>query len=196
MNKNIILSTIAVLGLGLGTQAFGESLSTRDGTTYDNITKKRVDVDGIYLEYSPASGGMGVAKVKFARLTKEQQKQFGYDSANAAEYEEQYAAGMAQWRAEQAQRDKAVRQARDLAYEREVASAQEQAIKNEQMLAVAADQNEPHLSPNNGSYYVGGFGVSLIPNVMPQIHHVPPPVFQHIPIAQPFIGTAASGHSK
>jgi hypothetical protein len=190
MNNKIFLFSIAVIGLGLGAQAFAESLSTKDGTTYDNITKKRIDADGLYIEYQPQSGGMGVAKVKFARLSRDQQKHFGYDAERASNYEEQYAAGMAVWRAEQDSRDKAVHQARDAAYANEIASAQVQARKNEQMLA--ADQQQSYSLQPTGNGYVTGFGVSLVANVLPHIAHPQPATFQHIPITQPFIGTAAS----
>ncbi len=81
---------------GLCAVARGENLQTIDGATYQNFTRQRVDPDGLVIEYFPEGGGLGVAKVKFARLSPDQQRQFGYDPAKAGEYEAQSA--KAAWR--------------------------------------------------------------------------------------------------
>src|SRR5579862_263584 len=86
--KTMILALIA---LGLCARAQSISLSTTDGATYNHITAQRVDPDGLYIEYTLPGGGIGMSKVKFSRLSSEQQKQFGYEPAKAHEYESQVA---------------------------------------------------------------------------------------------------------
>ena len=82
--KTVIL---ALIGLGLCAQARSSNLSTTDGVTYNHITAQRVEPDGLYIEYTLPNGGIGMSKVKFSRLSADQQKQFGYDAAKAKDYE-------------------------------------------------------------------------------------------------------------
>jgi hypothetical protein len=82
--KTIVLALIAA---GLCAQAQCRTLSTVDGTVYNNITRQRIDPDGVYIEYTLPGGGIGMSKVKYARLSRALQKQFGYDAADAREYE-------------------------------------------------------------------------------------------------------------
>jgi hypothetical protein len=60
---------------------------TTDGITYNKVKLSRIDPDGLLVEYQPAAGGTGLAKLKFAKLPELLQKQFGYDSGKAADYE-------------------------------------------------------------------------------------------------------------
>jgi hypothetical protein len=48
-----------------------------------------VEPDGLLVEFQPADGGTGLAKLKFAKLPAALQKQFGYDPGKAAGYEQQ-----------------------------------------------------------------------------------------------------------
>ncbi|MDB6021290.1 MAG: hypothetical protein JWQ04_1147 [Pedosphaera sp.] len=119
--KNII---IAVLGLGLCLQARAENLSTTDGITYNDIKSQRTDPDGLYIEYTLPGGGLGMAKVKFSRLSQDQQKQYGYDAAKAKDYEARVAKANEDFRQESirwdqtAQAQRAARQAQDLEMEK------------------------------------------------------------------------------
>jgi hypothetical protein len=144
---------IAMLGLGLGAGLRAENLSTTDGTTYSNITVQRTDPDGLCIAYTPAGGGMGVAKVKFSQLSADQQKQFGYDPARAQEFEAQCAQATAAYKAQAVQWDAAAqaarsqRQAQDLEWE-------QQRAQNEFNLAMA--QLQTMQAANNASGYYGG----------------------------------------
>jgi hypothetical protein len=86
--KTILLALIAS---SLCAQAQYLNLTTRDGATYTDITAQRVDPDGLYIEYTLPGGGFGVSKIKFARLSRAEQKKFGFDPAKAYDYEEQVA---------------------------------------------------------------------------------------------------------
>ncbi len=62
---------------------------TTDGVSYNAPKLKRVEPDGLLVEFQPADGGTGLAKLKFARLPAALRKQFGYDPGKAAGYEQQ-----------------------------------------------------------------------------------------------------------
>jgi len=68
---------------------------TTDGVTYDRVKLSRVDPDGLLVEFQPATGGTGIAKLKFARLPASLQKQFGFDPGKAAGYEQEEKQAMA-----------------------------------------------------------------------------------------------------
>jgi hypothetical protein len=163
-NKSLIL---ALIGLGICAQANSASLSTTDGTTYNNITAERADPDGLYIEYTPAGGGLGVSKIKFSRLSPEQQKQFGYDPDKARDFEAKLARSMEDWRQEGirseqiAQAQRAARQARE---------SQEEQFLHDRMMTIAESQQAQAAMPNatddgeNGwSPYGGGYGVFAMP---------------------------------
>ena len=76
-------------------------ITTRDGTTYRGVTVQKVDPDGLVIEYMPAGGGIGVAKLKYENLPDDLQNQYRYNPDKAAAYEAQQARGMAEWRAHQ-----------------------------------------------------------------------------------------------
>ncbi len=78
-----------ILTVCAGTAFAAESsLTTTDGRTYDHISSLRADPDGLYIEYTTPRGGLGSAKVKFTRLSADQQKQYGYNADAAQKYEE------------------------------------------------------------------------------------------------------------
>ena len=71
------------------TNALPSKITTTDGVTYEAPRLTRVEPDGLLVEFSPASGGTGLAKLKFAKLPASLQKQFGYDPGKATNYEHQ-----------------------------------------------------------------------------------------------------------
>jgi hypothetical protein len=83
-----IIITLGALALCLPAQAQSVSLSTTDGDTYTGITFERVEPDGLYIEYSLPGGGFGMSKVKFSRLSRPLQRQFGFDKSKARDYED------------------------------------------------------------------------------------------------------------
>lgn len=161
---------MAVIGLGLCIQAHGETLSTTDGATYDNITMKRAEPDGLYIEYTPASGGLGMSKIKFSRLSADQQKQYGYDAKKAAEFEANIAKATEAWRQECArseQASKAERQAQ------EARDQQQEQVATDRILALAqlkqAEAELARASGGSGSDGMtavgGGYGLWAIPEI-------------------------------
>jgi len=84
--KNIIM-TLSALALCLQAQGHDTTLTTKDGTTYNGITRERVEPDGLYIEYALPGGGIGMSKVKYGRLSSALQKHFGFDSGEAQAYE-------------------------------------------------------------------------------------------------------------
>ncbi len=93
-----LIFTLAVISLG-SLRAFAgpaqpanslpSKIITTDGVIYDAPKLTRVEPDGLLVEFQPADGGTGLAKLKFAKLPAALQKQFGYDPVKAAGYEEQ-----------------------------------------------------------------------------------------------------------
>ena len=71
------------------TNSLPAKITTTDGVTYNNPKLSRVEPDGLLVEYQPATGGTGLARLKFAKLPESLQKQFGYDPAKAASYEQE-----------------------------------------------------------------------------------------------------------
>jgi hypothetical protein len=62
------------------------SLRTQNGTTYWNAEIQKVTPDGLNIEYTPPSGGLGLAKVQFEDLSEELQKQYGFDHQKASDF--------------------------------------------------------------------------------------------------------------
>lgn len=61
---------------------------TTDGQIYNSVKLLRVLPDGLLVQYLPASGGMGLARLKFTKLPPSYQKQFGYNPEKASNYEQ------------------------------------------------------------------------------------------------------------
>jgi hypothetical protein len=71
------------------TNSLPAKIITTDGVTYNQVKLDRVDPDGLLVEFQPAGGGTGIARLKFAKLPISLQKQFGYDPGKAAGYEQE-----------------------------------------------------------------------------------------------------------
>jgi len=61
---------------------------TTDGQIYNAVKLQCVLPDGLLVQYLPDAGGMGLARLKFTRLSESLQAQFGYDPAKASLYEQ------------------------------------------------------------------------------------------------------------
>src|SRR3954462_15812518 len=82
-----------------------DRITTLDGKTYEKVTLQKVDPDGLLVQFAPAEGGSGAAKLKFRNLPPELREQFGYDPARASDFETAHARGEATWLAESAARE-------------------------------------------------------------------------------------------
>jgi hypothetical protein len=144
--KTTILALIAV---GFCAATYADSLVTTDGTHYDNITMKRVDPDGLYIEYTLPGNGMGMSKVKFNRLPDDQQKQF--DAAKAREFEAQCNKATEDWRAAAARSES---EARTTRAQQEAQANQDQ---TQRLIALAQlKQAEADLARASGGVGYGG----------------------------------------
>lgn len=179
-----------MVAVGLGICAKAESLSTADGVTYNGVSLKRVDPDGLYIEYTPDNGGVGMSKIKFSRLTSDQRKQYGYDEAKVRAYEADYAKSMEAWQAQNAKMEQDTR-ARVAAQQAQ--SNQEQAMETSRILALAQlKQAEADLAratagagENYGGAVLGGEGIAF---AIPQTGRAPPPITRFaplVPVTQP-----------
>lgn len=148
---------LALLALGLCAPVFAaDSLVTTDGTHYDNITYQRVDPDGLYIEYKIPWKGIGMAKVKFNRLTEDQRKEFGIDPARAKDFEAQVAKANEEWRANA---QKSEQQALTLRATREAQAIEQESATTQRILAMAQlKQAEADLARAAGGGGNGGYG--------------------------------------
>jgi hypothetical protein len=69
---------------------------TTDGTVYNQVKLLRVEPDGLAVEFTPQGGGIGMGKIRFARLPADLQHRYGYDAKKVAAYEAEQARGKAQ----------------------------------------------------------------------------------------------------
>ena len=163
--KRIIL---VLIGLGLCVQARSESLSTTDGITYNNITTQRADPDGVYIEYTLPGGGLGMSKIKFSRLSSDQQKQFGYDANKSRDFEAKVAKAEEDFRQDSIRREQTAQAQRVVEQNREDQQAQ---VVNDRIMALAqlkqAEADLARATGDNGGYgggfsLGGGYGYGLI----------------------------------
>ena len=59
-------------------------ITTIGGQTYNSVRVLRVEQDGLAVEYTPQSGGVGMAKIRFASLPSDLQQQYQADAEEAA----------------------------------------------------------------------------------------------------------------
>ena len=160
--KKIVFALIVA---GVCAQARSTSLATTDGTTYNNITEERVDPDGLYIEYTLPNGGVGMSKVKFSRLSRDEQKQFGFDAGKAKDYEAKVAKANEDFRqeclhAEQAAQTQIV--ARQTRADQEEKTFNDRLIALAQLKAAEADLARATANANAGGYgWSGGDGFAV-----------------------------------
>lgn len=66
--------------IGVARPGYFEQVTTRNGNSYRNVQVQKVEWDGITVQFNPASGGMGVAKLAFKELPTELQQQYEFVS--------------------------------------------------------------------------------------------------------------------
>lgn len=157
----------ALIALSFCIQARSTSLTTIDGVTYNNITTQRVDPDGLYIEYATSNGGVGMSKVKFSRLSADQQKQFGFDATKAHNYEVQVAKANEDFRQESARFDQIVQATARAREERDEKALNDRMVAMSQFNAsqiTPPPDSVPGYNYSYGGYYDGGAGLIGIPN--------------------------------
>jgi len=148
-----------------------DRITTTDGKAYDKVNVKKVDPDGLLVDFSPKDGGFGTAKIKFRNLPPDLQQRYAYDPARATEFENSQARGQNNWTAQNAawmQRREGA-QAEQTAREdkmREQAAANEHLRLESDLRRAEADQQraaQPDYYPGwyggGGWGYGGGYGV-------------------------------------
>jgi hypothetical protein len=109
-----------------------------NGKIYQTVRLLRVEPDGLYVEFSPAGGGIGLGKIKFRDLPEALRQQFGYDPDKARDYEIERGKSGAQWRTD-------------------LLKAQEEAAQKLPEQAMPEPPNEP---PAGAGLFSGRFQVS------------------------------------
>jgi hypothetical protein len=169
---------IALIALGLCTPAWSVSISTTDGVTYNNVTTQRVDPDGLYIEYTMPNGGLGMSKIKFSRLSADQQKQFGYDATKARDYE----LGVA--KAAEDNRQESIRMEQIAQAARHTRDAENERASTSRFIAVSQANAVQSATSDAGGYYTwygGGIGLYALPRLGP----APPAKRVYAPVVTP-----------
>lgn len=86
-------------------------ITTVDGKFYAGLTVQKVDPDGLLVEYKPAGGGIGIAKIKFKDMPANLQQQYHYDLDQSGAYESRQAQGQGAWRVQQQKETEAAKTA-------------------------------------------------------------------------------------
>lgn len=74
-----------------------DTITTTNGVVYKAVKLVRCEPDGLVIEYSPASGSIGIAKLRFPSLPESLQKRYGYDREKSASYSNAQARAMSQY---------------------------------------------------------------------------------------------------
>lgn len=189
--KTVVL---ALIGIGLCVQARSAGLSTTDGSAYNDITKERVDPDGLYIEYNMGGGGIGMSKIKFTRLSPDLQKKYGYDEAKAKDYEAKVAKANEDFRQQCIKMDetaKARMAAEDARDEQQEKALTERILAMARLKEAEAALNQTAPGPNmenyGGSYSGGGFwgGGDVALFAVPSLNRAPRARTDFNPIATP-----------
>lgn len=85
--KPVPLGLAVILGSLIPPLLPAGEITTREGKTYPAAEVERVEPDGIILSYQPPGGGLGSAKLKFAILPENLQREYAYDPQKAAAFE-------------------------------------------------------------------------------------------------------------
>jgi hypothetical protein len=109
------LAPLIIRGSGLPpatTNGFESEIVASDGLRYKAVKIKKVEPDGLFIDYSPVPGAIGSAKLKFVNMPEDIQRKYGYDPQKAKAFEDMNAAAAAE-AYERRQIEEAIRQARE-----------------------------------------------------------------------------------
>jgi uncharacterized protein YggL (DUF469 family) len=109
---NPAVAPLIILGAGRlpdATNYFEREIVTRDGHKFESAHIRKVEPDGITIEYSPSPAGVGIAKVQFTNLSTAIQNQYAYDPDKASNFQAQKVSDLVAYkerqRIEEAQRE-------------------------------------------------------------------------------------------
>ena len=81
-------------------KALPATIVTSNGKIYQSVKLLGGAPDGLSVEFSPAEGGIGFAKIKFRDLPESLRQQFDFDPDKASDYEIEQGKALAQWRSD------------------------------------------------------------------------------------------------
>jgi hypothetical protein len=96
MKRKALIAMASLIGLAGFSQITCDQIKTVDGRIFKGVKLRHIEPDGISISYEPATGGIGIAKLKFAALPQEIRQRFGYDSEKASANVKEAIAGGAQ----------------------------------------------------------------------------------------------------
>src|SRR6202012_4351624 len=89
--KAFMLFGAGLLAVSIARADLPKTITTTDGETYQGVSLIRAEPDGYLVNYQPDGNGMGIAKIKFTRLSKDLQRKGGYNAADAQDFEDSQA---------------------------------------------------------------------------------------------------------
>ena len=140
-----------------------ERITTVDGKIYDKVNVKKIDPDGLLVDFMPKDGGFGTAKIKFRNLPPALQQRYAYDPARATEFETSQARNQNNWTAQNAawlerkEAAQAAQAARD-EKQREQAEASANLRLEADLRRAEADQQRAAQPDYYPGWYGGGWG--------------------------------------
>ena len=158
--KAAVLSLLVALALCM--PARSNTITTTDGVAYNNVTTQRADPDGLYIEYTLPGGGVGMSKVKYSRLSADQQKQFGFDAAKAHDYEAQVAKANEDFRQESLRDEQIAQAARRAREQRDDNSLNDRLLAQAQTAAAQPNPAPASVPGYNYDWGYWGGGVGLV----------------------------------
>jgi hypothetical protein len=84
---------------------------TATGAVYKNTHVERVEPDGITISYTPAHGGIAIAKINFDELSDDLRAKYGFDPEKKRAYEKDSKQAAAWWRDQLIANDEAAKAA-------------------------------------------------------------------------------------
>jgi hypothetical protein len=141
------------------------SITTTDGDTYDHVSLIRTEPDGYLVNYAPSPGAVGVAKIKFARLSPAMQSEAGYNPAQARNFEAQVASAnqdLEQQRVTWQQADTANKQVQQARIDQEAQIIAERTESVAQMVQAQASLAQAAQNAESPGVRSSGAGFSVV----------------------------------
>jgi hypothetical protein len=185
-HKALILTAVLLMQSVVILADLPTTITTTDGQTYQGVSLIRTEPDGFLVNYEPSKNSIGMAKIKFAKLSVELQKQAGYNPDKAREFEAAVTRANNSLAQESANWDAAARA------ERQSRQAREDQM-DLQRLSILAQLNQTQAAQEqttggnwDGTSLGGGYGVFALPRfVNRQVKTGFQPAPGHIPFASP-----------
>jgi len=185
-HKSLIITGAFLMLAVIGRAELPATITTIDGQTYQGVSLIRTEPDGFLVNYEPAKNSLGMAKIKFSRLSAELQKQAGYNPDKAREFEAAVIRANDSLAQESVNWDAAARAERQSRQAREDQLDLQRLAILSQMNPAQGVQEQTTGGNWDWSSLAGGYGVFAIPRL---VSHPVKTGFQpapgHVPFASP-----------